>query len=214
MENEIKFSFIAVEGAIGVGKTSLVKGLSSRLDAVEILEDIDNPFLRDFYEGKEGAAFQSQLFFLLSRYRQQQEVIQRNLFRRFAICDYLFAKDRIFAYLNLTDSELMIYEKVYSLLEGSIPKPELVIYLQATGKVLKERILRRNREIEYNISEEYLEEVNKAYNYYFFHYQETPLLVINTSDIDFVQREEDLDDLIRQINSMEKGTRYYVPLGS
>ena len=214
MEKEIKFSFIAVEGAIGVGKTSLVKRLCSGLDAVEILEDLENPFLREFYSDQEGAAFQAQLFFLLSRYKQQEELVQRNLFKQFAICDYLFAKDRIFAYLNLSNSELMIYERLYKLLEVNVPKPELVIYLQASSKVLMERIRKRSRDYEDNLSEKYLEEVNKAYNYFFFHYRETPLLVINTSDIDFVESRRDLDDLIDQINSMEKGTRYYVPLGS
>jgi len=123
MTKQIRFSFIAVEGAIGVGKTSLVQRLCSRLDAVEILEDLENPFLKDFYADKEGTAFQAQLFFLLSRYRQQEELVQRNLFKQFAICDYLFAKDRIFAYLNLSDSELMIYERLYQLLEVNIPKP-------------------------------------------------------------------------------------------
>ena len=210
----IRFRYIAVEGPIGVGKTSLVDLMGTKLDAIKVFEDVNNPFLNDFYRDREGAAFQTQLFFLLNRYRQQQKLLQQDLFRQLTVCDYLFAKDKIFAYLNLSDSELMIYEKLYSILQENISKPDLVIYLQATTEVLKQRIAKRGRSLERNISEKYLEEVNQAFNYFFFHYDESPLLVVNTSAIDFVEREEVIDDLIEQVKKMGKGTQFYVPLGS
>jgi len=210
----MRFRYIAVEGAIGVGKTSLVDLMGTKLDATKVFEDVNNPFLNDFYRDREGVAFQTQLFFLLNRYRQQQKLLQQNLFRQLTICDYLFAKDKIFAYLNLSDSELMIYEKLYSIFQENIPKPDLAIYLQATTEVLKQRTAKRGRSLERDISDEYLEEVNRAFNYFFFHYDESPLLVVNTSAIDFVEREEVLDDLIEQVKKMGKGTQFYVPLGS
>jgi deoxyadenosine/deoxycytidine kinase len=210
----MKYKFIAVEGPIGVGKSSLVNLLAAHFKARTVQEDVDNPFLRDFYQDKAGSAFQCQLFFLLSRYRQQMELQQPNLFEQATLCDYLFAKDKIFAYLNLSDEELMIYERLYPVLEEKVPKPDLVIYLQASTEVLLERIRRRSRDLEREIAEGYLTEVNRAYNYFFFHYDATPLLVINTSEIDFVHRGADLEELIRQIEGMERGTRYFVPLGS
>ncbi len=210
----VKFKYIAVEGPIGVGKTSLAELLVGKFDALKVIESVENPFLNDFYNSKKGSAFQVQLFFLLNRYQQQQELSQRSLFQKLIICDYLFAKDKIFAYLNLDDSELLIYEKLYAMLEASIPKPDLVIYLQASTDVLYDRIIGRKRENERTISEAYINEVNKAYNYYFFHYDASPLLVINTSDIDFVHRLQDLDDLVMRIRNMGKGVQYYVPLGS
>lgn len=210
----MKFRYIAVEGSIGVGKTSLVDLMGTKLDATKVFEDVNNPFLNDFYRDREGVAFQAQLFFLLNRYRQQQKLLQQNLFRQLTICDYLFAKDKIFAYLNLSDSELMIYEKLYSIFQENVSKPDLVIYLQATTEVLKQRIAKRGKSLERDISEEYLEEVNRAFSYFFFHYDESPLLVVNTSAIDFVEREEALDDLIEQVKKMGKGTQFYVPLGS
>ena len=208
------YKFIAVEGPIGVGKSSLVEILARRFDANTVQEDVHNPFLRDFYQDKQGAAFQCQLFFLLSRYRQQVELAQADLFDQVTLCDYVFAKDKIFAYLNLSDDELMIYERLYPVLEEKVPNPDLVIYLQASTEVLLEHIRRRSRDVERDIAESYLTEVNRAYNYFFFHYDATPLLVINTSDIDFVHREGDLEELITQIQGMERGTRYFVPLGS
>ena len=210
----MKFRSIAVEGPIGVGKTSFVELLARKFDAHRVLENLDNPFLTDFYQDKQGAAFQTQLFFLLSRYRQLQELSQRDLFNQISLCDYVFAKDKIFAYLNLDDSELLIYDKLYALLEPQLPKPDLVIYLQAETSRLVERIKRRHRDYEREISEAYVNEVNKAYNYYFFHYTATPLLVIDTTAIDFVQREEHLDELVEQIRKMERGVQYYRPLGS
>ena len=210
----MKFKHIAVEGPIGVGKTSLVDLLVQRFDALKVLERTENPFLEGFYRDKPGAAFQAQLFFLLNRYQQQRELTQGDLFNQVRLSDYIFAKDKIFAYLNLDDSELMIYEKLYALLEQNIPRPDLVIYLQASDKVLLERIRRRSRDYEVGISERYVAELNRAYNYFFFHYTATPLLVLDTSDIDFVERVDDLNELVNQIEHMEKGVQYYIPLGA
>lgn len=210
----MKHRYIAIEGAIGVGKTSLVNALAGRFDSAKVLESIENPFLVDFYNDRPGAAFQAQLFFLLSRYRQLSELAQKDLFSQTVIADYVLEKDKIFAYLTLTDDELIIYDKLFSLLEENVPRPDLVIYLQAGTDILMERIRKRKRDYEANISEKYIAEVNRSYNHYFFHYDATPLLVVNTSDIDFVHREEDLEDLIEQIRHMERGVQYYVPLGS
>ncbi len=210
----MSFKFIAVEGPIGVGKTSLVDLIAERFEARKVLERSENPFLHDFYQDRPGAAFQCQLFFLLSRFRQQQELTQGNLFRQAVVCDYIFAKDKIFAYLNLDDSELMLYEKLYGVLEEQVPHPDLVIYLQARDEVLMERIRRRQRDYEREISDRYVAELNRAYNHFFFHYNRTPLLVIDTSEIDFVKSREDLEELFRQIQPMQKGVQYYIPLGS
>lgn len=208
------FHYIAVEGPIGVGKTTFVELLSAQLGATKTFEDINNPFLTDFYRDIPGSAFQAQLFFLLTRYQQQQRLLQGNLFQQTIVCDYMFQKDKIFAYLNLTDSELLIYEKLYTLLETTVPKPDLVIYLQASMDVLFQRIKKRNLDFEKSISRDYLKELTQAYNYFFFHYKLSSLLVINTSDIDFVENPEDMQDLVKMIKSMGKGTKYYVPLGS
>jgi deoxyguanosine kinase len=210
----LSFQYIAVEGAIGVGKTAVVERLTQRLDATALLEEWgQNPFLKSFYDGKAGAAFQSELFFVLSRHRQQQELLQRKLFTQATISDYVFEKSRLFAYLNLEDSELLVYEKLYTLLAEGVPRPDLVVYLQAPIDVLARRIKQRGRPEEVHLSEEYLAEVNRAYNHYFFHYTATPLLVVNTAEVDFVKHEDDLDDLVKQIRQMGKGTQYYVPLG-
>lgn len=210
----MKFRSIAVEGPIGVGKTSFVELLARKFDAHRVLEQIDNPFLDAFYQDKAGAAFQAQLFFLLSRYRQLQDLAHRDLFSQITLLDYIFPKDKIFAYLNLDDSELLIYDKLYAMLEPQTPKPDLVIYLQAETDRLVGRIKGRNRGYEGEISEAYVNEVNKAYNYYFFHYSATPLLVIDTTEIDFVRHEGHLDELVDQIRKMERGVQYYRPLGS
>jgi deoxyadenosine/deoxycytidine kinase len=206
--------FIAVEGPIGVGKSSLADALARRLEAECVLEDTQNPFLSDFYRDRPGAAFQAQLFFLLTRHGQQSELRQRSLFRPVTVADYIFPKDRIFAHLNLSDDELLIYEKIYGILEKEVARPDLVIYLQASTDVLLRRIRMRRRDFELQIATEYVNQINEAYNYYFYHYRETPLLVINTSEIDFVKRPADLEELIRQIQKMEGGTRFFVPPAS
>ena len=208
------FRDITVEGPIGVGKTSLVELLTKRFEGVMVLEDISNPFLPAFYEGRPGASFQVQVYFLLSRFQQQREIRQMNLFQRLVLADYIFPKDRIFAYLNLDDDDLKVYEKLYPVLEQEVAKPDLVIYMQASVPVLKERIAHRDRHYERDMDTEYLERLSEAYSYFFFHYQETPLLVVNTDDIDFVNDSNDLDALIQQIIHCRRGTQVYVPLGS
>jgi deoxyguanosine kinase len=208
------FQLIAVDGPIGVGKTTVVDRLAERLEAHKVLEEWStNPFLQPFYDGRPGSAFQTELFFLLSRHRQQQELLQRPLFGKATIVDYVFEKSRLFAYLNLDDSELLIFDKLFALLAESVPKPDLVVFLQAPTEVLAKRVRSRGRGEEAHLSEEYLAEVNRAYNHYFFHYSATPLLVVNTADVDFASSTEDVDDLLRQIRSMGRGTQYYVPRG-
>ncbi len=211
---QVPFRHIAVEGPIGVGKTSLVQLLAERFEGVMVLEDITNPFLPAFYEGRPGAAFQVQIYFLLSRFQQQREIAQMDLFQRLVLADYSFPKDRIFAYLNLDDSDLAVYDKLYPVLEQEVPQPDLVIYLQASIDRLVERIRRRGRDFERSIDTGYLERLSEAYSYFFFHYRETPLLVVNTEEIDFVNRPADLDALVEQILRCRRGTQVYVPLGS
>jgi deoxyguanosine kinase len=204
--------YIAIEGVIGVGKTSLAAAMAKRLNANLILEpSTDNPYLEDFYRDPQRFAFQLQLFFLISRYRQLLTVPQRDLFHNHLVADYIFAKDRIFAFLNLERRDLVLYEKVATLMEKELPKPDLVIYLQSSTERLLENIRKRNRKIEKSISPDYIRQLNEAYNQFFFRYKETPLLLVNTSEIDFVNREEDLEDLIRQIENPPVGTKFYVP---
>jgi deoxyguanosine kinase len=211
----MEFHLIAFEGPIGISKTEVVRRVAERLDATTVLDEAaQNPFLSSFYEGKAGAALQTELFFLLSRYRQQQELIQRRLFSGPTLVDYVFERSKLFACLNLDDNELLIFDKLFSLLTESVPRPDLVVYLQAPLQSLTRRVRERGRAEETHLSEEYVAEVNQAYNYYFFHYTQTPLLVVNVADVDLVGRTEDLDDLVKQIRQMGKGTRYYVPLGS
>ena len=213
-QSDVTLRHIAVDGPIGVGKTSLVELLAKKFQGVKVLEDIDNPFLPDFYKNRKGAAFQTQLFFLLSRYQQQREIAQIDLFSGLVIADYTFAKDKIFACLNLDDSELLIYEKLYGLLSESVPRPDLVLYLQGSLETCMRRVRKRGLAFEKGLSVEYVRQLIEAYNYYFYHYEETPLLVVDTNEIDFVNRPEHFEDLVAQIRKTKKGVQYYVPLGS
>jgi len=208
------FQYIAIEGPIGVGKSSLAEQLAARLDATAVLEETDNPFLSDFYSGRAGAALQAQLFFLLNRHRQLLGLQQADLFSQATVCDYLFDKDKIFAYVNLDDNELFIYQRLYDLLAKDIPLPDLVIYLQAPTDILVRRLRDRSKDPEretFDPDPEYMRELNEAYQHFFFHYSATPLLVVETSQLDLPATDEAVDDLIRQIRSLNKGTRYYVP---
>ena len=210
----MQFRHIAIEGPIGAGKTALAERLGARLDATVVLEETDNPFLADFYGDRAGAALQAQLFYLLSRHRQQTSLRQSDLFSQTTICDYLFDKDKIFAYLNLDDNELFIYQRLYDLLARDVPPPDLVLYLQAPTDVLLRRVRSRRRDPEtvaLQPDDEYLRELNEAYHHFFFHYNPTPLLVVETSEFDADGSDEAVDDLSRQINTMGPGTRYYVP---
>jgi len=207
--------FIAVEGAIGAGKTSLVKLLGSQLDARIILEqDEENPFLEKFYQDRQSHALQTQLFFLMSRYKQYLSLAQRDLFDSVVITDYLFARDRIFAQLNLQEHEFQLYEQIYDLVRQKLPKPDLVVFLQTNLDVLRKRVEKRDRDYEAYMDNEYLEDVNKAFNNFFFYYSDTPLLVVNTNEIDFVEKKVDLEELINKINQHRIGREYYNPLGS
>ena len=208
----LPWRYMVVEGVIGVGKTSLSKLLAARTGAslnFEVVEE--NPFLGKFYQDRAGYAFQTQIFFLLSRYRQQQNLLQPDLFAGSIVSDYLFAKDRIFANLNLSDDELTLYSQMANILEQRILKPELVIYLQASTDVLMSRIRMRGRAFERNMNREYIDALNSAYSYYFHHYRETPLLVVNTNDFDFVNVPGDFEMLYDQIRETFQGTRFFAP---
>jgi deoxyadenosine/deoxycytidine kinase len=205
--------YIAIEGVIGVGKTSLAELLSEKLNGRLVLENPeDNPFLDQFYKDPRHYAFQTQLFFLLSRFKQQQEFPEPDFFHRLVVADYLFAKDRIFAYINLSEAEITLYEKVMALMEVRIKKPDLVVYLQSSTERLMRNIRQRNRPYEKEISEDYLRTLNEAYNHFFFHYEETPLLIVNATAIDYVGNAEHLATLITEIHREQTGTRYYNPV--
>ena len=210
----MSFQYIAIEGPIGAGKTALASRLAARLDAATVLEERDNPFLADFYAGRPGAALQTQLFYLLSRHRQQIALRQANLFAQTTIADYLFDKDKIFAYLNLDDNELFIYQRLYDLLARDVPAPDLVVYLQAPTEVLVRRLKARSKDGDDGPPQpeaSYLRELNEAYQHFFFHYAATPLLVVETSQLDLATSDAAVEDLLRQIRSLHGGTRYYVP---
>lgn len=205
--------YIVIEGVIGVGKTSLAKLLTERLQAKLVLEEVEeNPFLKDFYQDRERFAFQTQMHFLFSRYQQQRGLSQLDLFRERMVSDYLFQKDRIFASLNLSERELGLYERLVGWLELDVVKPDVVVYLQATPEVLMSRIARRARPFEKDMEREYIKQLNEAYNHYFFHYTEAPLLVVNTNAIDFVNNSSDFEDLLDRIVTHRGGTVYYAPL--
>jgi len=209
-------NFLAIEGVIGVGKTSLCELLAKAWNGRLILEEIDgNPFLAKFYEDRKAYAFQTQLWFLLDRYRQFSEaIVQQDLFHQITITDYLFAKDRIFANINLDDDELRLYNLVAGTLEAQIPGPDLVVYLQASSEVLLRRIAGRGRPYEFNMDPTYVTLLNEAYNHFFFHYDRTPLLVINTNEIDFASDQGDLEEIAEQIVKVRAGVTYYQPLRS
>ncbi|MDQ3266027.1 MAG: deoxynucleoside kinase [Myxococcota bacterium] len=205
--------YIVVEGPIGVGKSSLTNILSERFKARKIMEVVEeNPFLSSFYSDRAKFAFQTQMFFLLSRFKQQQDLFQRDLFSAVTVSDYLFAKDRIFATLTLDENELALYDRVYDALGTRVAKPDLVIYLQARQDVLLHRIKKRGREFERRFDPQYLEDLTRTYNDFFFHYSDTPLLVINTSDIDFVNNQDDLENLLSVIRKTKHGTHHYIPV--
>lgn len=207
--------YIVVEGPIGVGKTTLARLLAEELNARVVLEQAEeNPFLRKFYEEPATYAFQTQIYFLLSRYRQQERLAQQDLFNQSTVADYLFGKDQIFAQLNLVGDELGLYRQIFSLLNARLPKPDLVVYLEARADVLMERLRKRDREYERRIAPEYVERIAEAYRDYFFYYEETPLLVVNSSEVDLVAHSEEFDDLVREISNMGRGVQHYIPLGS
>jgi deoxyguanosine kinase len=205
---------IAIEGVIGAGKTTLAGMLAESLGARLVLEQFEeNPFLKDFYRDPDRYAFQTQIFFLLSRYRQQRELFQADLFHRFLVTDYIFEKDKIFAYLNLQDEELKLYETLVASIEHSVPTPDLVVYLQSSVPRLMGNIRHRARSYESSMSEEYIKELNEAYNYFFFRYKATPLLIVNSVEIDFVNNKEQYDELVREIFRPGRGAvEYYNPL--
>jgi deoxyadenosine/deoxycytidine kinase len=209
-KHDIEFNHIAVEGVFKSGKTRLAGLLSQRLGGKVVLDKTDNPYLKDFYDEKEGAAFLSQLVFLVSRYHQQARLVQRDLFEERIFCDYIFEKDKIYAFQTLSDDELVVYEKIFGVLSERIPKPDLVIYLQIAVPTLVRRLAKEGSALEKNISEKYLQDLIEAYDYFFFNYQATPLLVVKSDEVDLA-READLEDIIDQIRQMKKTSLFYVP---
>ena len=208
-------NYIAIEGPIGVGKTSLAKLLSKRLSAKLILEKFeDNPFLSEFYDDPIRFAFQTQLFFLLQRYQQQQDIRQVDMFHNLLISDYMFIKDRLFASLNLDDKEMNLYDSIANMMERNVINPDLIIYLQADTATLMKNIDKRGRNFESNISYEYINELNDIYTEYFFRYNDTPLVIINTNNIDFVHNPDDLDQVIQYIKQPVSGTKFFNPSSS
>ena len=210
----LDFRYIAIDGPVGAGKTALAERLASAFDASLVREDQENPFLADFYADRPGAALQAQLFYLLNRHRQLVDRRQANLFSQIAICDYIFEKDRIYAYLNLDDNELFIYQRLFDLLAQDVPTPDLVIYLQTPTDVLFKRLQGREQDADRPSlvpDQPYLRELNEAYHHFFFHYTSTSLLVVEGSQFRPQDDNDALDDLVKQIKTMGRGTRYYVP---
>ncbi|MCZ7601438.1 MAG: deoxynucleoside kinase [Melioribacteraceae bacterium] len=205
--------YIAIEGVIGAGKTSLAKKLSEKLDANLILEEFEtNPFLEKFYDDRRRYAFQTQMFFLINRYKQQEQLAQEDLFAKYIVSDYIFDKDQIFAYLNIEGEELKLYENLFPLLQRSLRKPDLVIFLQSSTDRLMHNIKRRGRKVERNLTRGYIEELSEAYNNFFFKYNNTPLLIVNSTEIDFINRQKDFDELYNQIFREDRGfIEYFNP---
>lgn len=210
---DIPFRHIAVEGVFKTGKTRLADALARKLGGKLVLDPPGNPYLKDFYNEREGAAFLAQLVFLANRYHQQVRLSQRDLFIDRVVCDYLFEKDKIYAYQTLSDDELVVYERIYGILSERVPRPDLVIFLQMKLPVFLRKVARGPDPLEKNISEKYLEDILEAFDYFFFNYRAAPLLVVKADDMDF-EREEDVDDLIDQIRQMKKSSLYYNPEGS
>jgi deoxyadenosine/deoxycytidine kinase len=206
--------YIAIEGPIRVGKSTLASVIGERLRARLIREPEDNPFLGPFYDGERGAAFQTQLAFLIRRFEQLTSLDVGPNAKNIVVADYIFEKDKLFACLNLNDAELDIYNRYYNRFREQVPTPDLVIYLQATPEVLKKRLRKKAAATESTISDDYIEEVIKAYEHFFFHYSASDLLIVNTSEIDFVDRNEDLQQLLKKVSEPVKGTQYFLPLGS
>jgi len=210
ISNNSEVKFIAIEGVIGAGKTSLAKKIKDRLNGKFIAEQFEtNPFLEKFYADRARYAFQTQMFFLINRFKQQQELAQEDLFTEHIVCDYIFEKDRIFAYLNLSSDELKLYENIYPLLARTLRKPDLVVFLQSRTDRLMFNIKKRNRKIERALSRNYIEELSEAYNHFFFRYNSSPLLIVNSSDLDFVNSEEDFNELFKQIFREDRGFKEY-----
>lgn len=211
MNEEIRF--IAVEGVIGAGKTALAKKLKTKLEAKLVLEQFEtNPFLESFYNDRKRYAFQTQMFFLINRFKQQEELIQDDLFTNYTVCDYIFDKDKIFAYLNLSAEELKLYEGLFPLLSRNLRKPDLVVYLQSSLDRLMFNIKKRGRVVERNLTKSYIEELSDAYNHFFFRYNSTPLLIVNSTEIDFVKNDNDFDELFKQIFREDRGViEYFKP---
>jgi deoxyadenosine/deoxycytidine kinase len=210
-KEDIKFNHIAIEGVMKTGKMRLANILAQRIGGRVVLDRRENPYIKDFYEEKEGAAFLTQLIFLVNRYHQQAALMQRNLFEERIICDYLFEKDKIYAYQTLSDEELVVYEKIFSVFSERIVKPDLIIYLQISLPTLLHRIEAEGSSLDKSISEKYLEDILEAFDYFFFNYQATPLLVIKADHLDF-DRVEDINDTVDKIKQMKKSTLFYVPL--
>jgi len=206
--------YIAVEGPIRVGKSTLAQVLAERLNAQRVMEAENNPFLRAFYDGERGAAFQAQFAFLVRRFEQLRALDIGPRSQKAVVSDFIFEKDKLFACLNLTDQELEIYNHYFNHFREQLPTPDLVIYLQASPEVLRKRLKKKNAPGEKAINDDYLEEVVKAYEHFFFHYTSSDLLIVNTSEIDFVERNEDLQELLRKVSAPIKGTQYFLPLGS
>jgi len=206
--------YIAVEGPIRVGKSTLARILAERLNAQRVMEEESNPFLPAFYDGQRGAAFQAQFAFLIRRFEQLKALDLGPRSQRIAVADFILEKDKIFACLNLADDELETYNRYYNYFRDQLPTPDLVIYLQATPEVLKKRLKKKNAAGEKAINEDYLDEVIRAYEHFFFHYTSSDLLIVNTSEIDFVERNEDLQELLRKVSAPIRGTQYFLPLGS